>query len=71
MANPKGKHTRMRTSKRRAQNWKIGNISSSKCPNCNSLKNPHQVCPSCGFYRDKVVIPVKTKEKKSGESSKK
>ncbi|HUT85397.1 MAG TPA: 50S ribosomal protein L32 [Elusimicrobiales bacterium] len=62
MANPKRKHTHSRTTKRRA-NWKVGNIPSSKCPNCKSLNRPHQVCSVCGFYGDKVEVPVKEKKK--------
>lgn len=71
MANPKRKHTHSRTRKRRNQNWKLGVVSASRCPNCRSLKPPHRVCPHCGFYRDRVIIPTKTKEKGSGETSKK
>jgi large subunit ribosomal protein L32 len=71
MANPKRKHTHSRSRKRRGQNWTVKAVSTSRCPNCQSLKSPHQVCPNCGFYRDRVVVPVKTKEKGSKETTKK
>jgi large subunit ribosomal protein L32 len=26
-----------------------------ECPNCRSVKMPHRVCPSCGYYKDTFV----------------
>ncbi|MEY3284375.1 MAG: hypothetical protein RIR86_2388, partial [Acidobacteriota bacterium] len=26
------------------------------CSNCGSMRLPHRVCPSCGFYDGRVVI---------------
>ncbi|MDP6625780.1 MAG: 50S ribosomal protein L32 [Nitrospinota bacterium] len=31
----------------------------SECPQCHEVKIPHQVCPSCGFYKGKEVIEIK------------
>ncbi|MEQ1665375.1 MAG: 50S ribosomal protein L32 [Bdellovibrionales bacterium] len=28
------------------------------CPNCSSLKLPHNVCPSCGYYDGREIIPT-------------
>ncbi|NGX28722.1 MAG: 50S ribosomal protein L32 [Candidatus Anoxychlamydiales bacterium] len=28
----------------------------SKCSNCNKQKEPHRVCPHCGFYANRLVI---------------
>ncbi len=30
--------------------------SNSQCPNCGSVKHPHAVCGSCGYYRGKQVM---------------
>ncbi|MBI2166170.1 MAG: 50S ribosomal protein L32 [Chloroflexi bacterium] len=35
------------------------------CPQCRSPKLPHHVCPHCGYYRGRAVIPVEDKEKAS------
>jgi large subunit ribosomal protein L32 len=29
----------------------------SKCPKCNEPRLPHHACPSCGFYKGRLVIP--------------
>ena len=50
----------------------------SICKNCNSIKQPHSVCQSCGFYDGKQVLEVKKSEttwdgsglKEAGDSSK-
>jgi large subunit ribosomal protein L32 len=31
----------------------------STCPNCQEAKQPHRVCPKCGFYKGREVIAVK------------
>ncbi|MFA5859267.1 MAG: 50S ribosomal protein L32 [Elusimicrobiota bacterium] len=67
MANPKKRHTSAKRDRRRSQ-WKIVVQSGSKCPKCNAPKMPHCVCPSCGFYKEELVVPKK--EKKKNEDSK-
>lgn len=37
-------------------------LSLVKCNNCNSLKQNHHVCPTCGYYKDKQILTVKNKE---------
>ena len=65
MPHPKRRHTRSRRDSRRSQNWKLSAVNLSSCPQCGALRRPHHVCPFCGFYRDRVVVPVKgEKEKK-------
>ncbi|MBT3232645.1 MAG: 50S ribosomal protein L32 [Calditrichaeota bacterium] len=27
-----------------------------ECPNCHDIKQPHTVCPECGFYKGRQVI---------------
>lgn len=55
MAVPKGKVSKARRDKRRA-NWKLEAPNFVKCPNCQEYKMPHRVCPSCGFYNGKEVL---------------
>jgi len=55
VAVPKRKHSKTRQAKRRA-NWKLSSPNLTNCPQCHELKLSHRVCPSCGFYKDKVVV---------------
>ncbi|EPG67497.1 ribosomal protein L32-like protein [Leptospira wolffii serovar Khorat str. Khorat-H2] len=32
------------------------------CPNCNSFRPPHRICPVCGFYKDRVVVEPKVRK---------
>jgi len=62
MANPKRKHSKSRTGKRRStKKIKIQNL--SICPNCNSIKPPHVMCPVCYYYKGTLVITPKEKSK--------
>jgi large subunit ribosomal protein L32 len=64
MANPKNRTSRTRKRLRRA-NWKLTIPSIGACPQCHEAKLPHQVCPNCGYYKDREVITIaKTKTKK-------
>jgi large subunit ribosomal protein L32 len=54
MAVPKQRQSHSRTNKRRAQH-KIDSPPVSHCPNCNSPRLPHRVCPVCGFYKGREV----------------
>ncbi len=36
----------------------------SRCKHCGAAKPPHAVCPACGYYKDVLVRPPKTKEAK-------
>ncbi len=57
MANPTHRHTRTRRDKRRA-NWKGVTPNLSPCPECAEPREPHRVCPNCGSYAGRKVIPV-------------
>lgn len=30
----------------------------SECPNCHEVKQPHNVCPHCGYYKEKEILRV-------------
>ncbi|MBI5210876.1 MAG: 50S ribosomal protein L32 [Elusimicrobia bacterium] len=69
MPNPKRKHTRSRRDSRRASNWKLEPLAMSVCsnPQCGKLHRPHTVCPECGWYNGRLVVPPKQKKAKPGE----
>lgn len=57
MANPKRKHSKARTGKRRATYYNsLRKPSMMECPNCGSAKLLHHACPSCGHYRGRQVV---------------
>ncbi len=58
MPNPKRRHSKARTRKRRAHDH-LPQKSLSTCPNCQEAKLPHRVCPKCGYYKGREVITVK------------
>lgn len=60
MPNPKRKHSKSRTGKRRAHDF-LDQPAVSPCPNCGEPRRPHRVCPKCGFYRGRLVIEMKEK----------
>ena len=57
MANPKRRHSKRRTSTRRAHDA-LHRQSLSECPNCHEQKLPHRACPKCGYYKGREVIEV-------------
>ncbi|MGA2421175.1 MAG: 50S ribosomal protein L32 [Candidatus Acidiferrum sp.] len=54
MPNPKRRHSKRRTSTRRAHDF-LTKPALGKCPKCHEVKQPHQACPNCGFYKGKAV----------------
>jgi len=59
---PKRRHSHSRKNKRRSQ-YKMHALSYVECPKCHSPRLPHRICPTCGNYNDRLVIPPKEKEK--------
>lgn len=55
MPNPKRRHSKSRSRKRRAHDA-LETIQLVACPNCGAKKLQHRVCPSCGFYGGRTVI---------------
>jgi large subunit ribosomal protein L32 len=62
VANPKYKHSRSRTRKRRAHDA-LPEVSLSECPNCKEIKPPHRLCPACGQYKGRQVISLEESKK--------
>jgi large subunit ribosomal protein L32 len=58
MANPKRRHSKARSSKRRAHDF-LKARALSECPNCHELKLPHRACPKCGTYKGREVLTIK------------
>jgi large subunit ribosomal protein L32 len=59
MPNPKRRHSKARTSKRRAHDH-LTVPAATTCQQCGADKLPHRVCTECGYYRDREVIEVET-----------
>ncbi len=57
MPNPKRRHSKRRTSTRRAHD-SLTRAIGSDCSNCGASKLPHRACPSCGFYKGRAVLEV-------------
>lgn len=55
---PKGKHSKGRRDKRRAQTWKISLPSLVACSKCGELMRAHRACKACGSYNKKEVLNV-------------
>ena len=59
MAVPKRKTSRSKRDMRRAHDH-LTAPALSICPECKEPKQPHVVCPHCGFYRGRQVIEVES-----------
>jgi len=57
MGVPKHKTSKARRDKRRAHQH-LTPASLSRCPQCNEMRLPHRVCPTCGFYHDRSVLEL-------------
>lgn len=57
MAVPKRRQSKSRSRKRRTHDSLTapGLVS---CPHCHKAILPHRVCPYCGYYKGRSVIPV-------------
>jgi len=55
---PKGKISKARRDKRRAQTWKISLPNLVTCSKCGELMRSHRACRSCGSYNRKEVLKV-------------
>ncbi len=57
MAVPQNKVTRSRRNMRRSHHALIG-ANLVECTNCGEFKRPHHICPACGHYDDREIVPV-------------
>ena len=57
MPNPKRRHSKTRTAKRRTHNA-LQAATTGLCPQCHEPKAPHRVCQHCGHYRQRQVRAV-------------
>jgi large subunit ribosomal protein L32 len=58
MPNPKRRHSKTRTAKRRTHDA-LKPVGLSECPHCHEPKAPHRVCANCGYYRGRQARAVK------------
>ena len=58
MAVPKGRVSKAKRDKRKAQSWKIATPTLVACSKCGELMGPHKVCKNCGSYNKQVVLDV-------------
>jgi large subunit ribosomal protein L32 len=56
MAVPKRKSSKTRGRKRRTHE-KAAKPTVSVCPSCGEPKLPHRVCPHCGKYNGREILP--------------
>lgn len=61
MPNPKRRHSKARTRKRRAHDA-ISAPQSSVCPNCQEPRLSHRACPKCGQYKGRKVMDTREEE---------
>ena len=52
---PKRRHSRGR---KRRTHYKLSAPTRSVCPQCREAKQPHRICPHCGYYKGREVISV-------------
>ncbi|MFV0504225.1 MAG: 50S ribosomal protein L32 [Lachnospirales bacterium] len=55
---PKGKMSKSKRNKRRAQSWKINMPNLTSCPKCGEFMQPHRACRFCGSYNKREVVKV-------------
>ena len=60
---PKRKTSNARTARRRAANYKLKLPNVGDCPRCHAPRLPHHVCPSCGFYDNRLVMAPRTRRR--------
>ena len=67
VALPKNKKSKSKRDMRRTHDkLKVANI--VECPRCHSKKIAHRVCENCGYYDNKEIIKIASKEKSKEKS---
>ena len=54
---PKRSRSHQRGQSRKKANMKEHKYGLVFCPQCHGLRLPHRICPRCGYYDGKNVIP--------------
>ena len=62
VAVPKNKKSKSKRDMRRTHG-KLKVASVVECPRCHSKKIAHRVCANCGYYDNKEIIKIVSKEK--------
>ena len=62
VAVPKNKKSKSKRDMRRTHD-KLKLASIVECPRCHSKKIAHRVCENCGYYDNKEIIKIVSKEK--------
>jgi large subunit ribosomal protein L32 len=57
MPNPKRRHSKTRTAKRRTHDT-LKAVPVGTCPQCQESKAPHHVCAHCGYYKGRQVRAI-------------
>ncbi len=64
-AHPKKKHSHSAQGQRRSH-LALSATKLTPCPQCRTLKRPHEACPHCGTYRGRQVLTIKPKRAATG-----
>ena len=67
MGVPKRKVSKARQGERRAH-LAISAPALVECDHCHELKRAHHVCPTCGYYDGREVLPVESSTPAEGGS---
>ncbi|MBR6401293.1 MAG: 50S ribosomal protein L32 [Firmicutes bacterium] len=55
---PKGRMSKSKRDKRKAQSWQIATPTLVACSKCGALMRPHRVCKECGSYNKRTIVAV-------------
>lgn len=69
MALPKRRHSVSRRNNRRSQQ-RLTPPTLNPCPQCQTLRTPHAVCPTCGSYRGRTVVDMTPDDSKTEPTKK-
>ncbi|NCF66133.1 MAG: 50S ribosomal protein L32 [Anaerolineaceae bacterium] len=53
---PKRRISKSRRNRRRAHHA-LPKIHLVPCPECGEMRRPHRMCPSCGTYKGRQILP--------------
>jgi large subunit ribosomal protein L32 len=57
MAHPKHRKSKSKTGMHRSHHH-LSKPTLARCPNCGEFCQPHVMCSSCGYYKDREVIDM-------------